>query len=198
MHITEIKLLLFFQVSLNELLFFPPKATVIGYWFRKGKGMWLKNKPHQNEMITMWNLIVWWDVIILYTLHSMGRKTIAQFFQRRQSRGRKVTIHCRTGKLHPLSELPEIFLSLHVDFIKPTRILLSLLFHSFILAFVFLLHKGWRKKLCFFFQNKHYSKASATPRVERFSVFCVACIWPLHPFTDGWLNAQGLLIGKYP
>lgn len=147
----------------------------------------------------MWNLIVWWNVIILHILQSMGRKTIAKFFQRKQSRGRKVTIHCRTGKLHPWSELPEIFLSLHMDFIKPSRILLRLLFHSFKLVFFFLLHKGCGKNsIMLFFQNKYYSKASTMPRVERFSVFCVTCIWPLHLFTDGWLNAQGLLIGKYP
>lgn len=138
MHIIEIKLILFFQVSLNELLFFSPEATVIGYRFRKCKGVWLKNKLHQNEIITTWNLTVWGNVIILYTLHSMGRKTIAQFFHSKQSRGRKVTIHCRTGKIHPWSELPEILLSLHVDFIKPCRILFSLLFHSFKLVYVFL------------------------------------------------------------
>lgn len=79
-----------------------------------------------------------------------------------------------------------------------TWILLSLLFHSFKLIFVFLLHRGCRKNSIFFFQNKHYSKASATPRVKRFSVFCMAWIWPLCPFTDGWSIAQGLLIGKYP
>lgn len=51
----------------------------------------------------------------------MGRKKeIALFFQRKKSRGRKVTIHCRTGKIHPWSKVPELFLSLHMDFIKPS------------------------------------------------------------------------------
>lgn len=50
------------------------------------------------------------------------KKTIARFFlaQRKQSTGRKVIRHCRTGKIHPWSELPELFLILQMDFIKPS------------------------------------------------------------------------------
>lgn len=156
--------------------------------------MWLKNKLHQNEIITMWNLIAWWNVIILYTLHSMGRKKLpSSLSQRKQSRGRKVIIHCRTGKIHPWCELPELFLSLHTDFIKP-----SISFFQTCLCLFSCVKDAGKTQIMFFFQNKHYSKASATPRVERFSVFCVVCIWPLCPFTDGWLSAQGLLIGKCP
>lgn len=165
---------------------------MIEYWFRKGKGMWLKNKLQQNQITTKQNLIVWWNV----TLLSMGRKKKlhSSFSQRKQSTGRKVIMHYRTGKIHPWSELPELFLSLQMDFIKPSIPFFQTCLH-------FSLPQMMQEKLIFYsFQNKHYSTASAVQRVMRFSVCCVGGlnINSVSIFTDGWLNAQRLLIGKYP
>jgi len=73
-------------------------------------------------------------------------------------------MHCRTGKIHPWSELPELFLSLQMDFIKPSISFFQTCLHSSLAQML-------QKKLIFYsFQNKHYSRASTVERVTRFSV----------------------------
>lgn len=125
----------------------------------------------------------------------MGEKKLhSSLSQRRQSTGRKVIMRCRTGKIHPWSELPELFLSLQMDFIK-----LSISFFQTCLHFS--LAQIVQEKLIFYsFQNKHYSRLSTVQTVTRFSVCCVGGlnITSVSIFTDGWLNAQRLLIGNYP
>lgn len=112
--------------------------------------MWIKKKKKtkMNQIRTVWNLIVWRNETILGILLLpsawIGEKLHCSLSQRKQRTDRKITVHCKTGIIHPWSELPEIFLSLQTDFIKP-------FVHFFKCVIIFLLLKWCRKKNVFLF-----------------------------------------------
>lgn len=154
-----------------------------------------KKKTKMNQIRTVWNLIVWRNETILGILLLpsawIGEKLHCSLSQRKQRTGRKITVHCKTGIIHPWSELPEIFLSLQTDFIKP-------FVHFFKCVIIFLLLKWCRKKMVFYsFQGKSYYWACAVQRLKRFSVYCGWFKYHFHIYIYiWWINALRLLIGK--
>lgn len=118
----------------------------------------------------------------IYTTQHGNKKYLhSALSQRKKSRGRKVITHCRTGNIHPQSELAEFFLSLQMNFIKPSISFFQTCLH-------FSLAGMMEEKLIFYsFQNKHYSSVHCTKSNEFQCVLCGWLEYHLYAYIQRWL-----------